>query len=349
MSTRFRPTSPDDAAAIAQLMQQVFGMDSDHPGLDAKQMAWKYWRKHPEWEGSRGFVVERDGNILAHGSVIPLRCAWGGLRLKLVELVDWVAQPNSTGAGIALLKRVAQAAEGMFIAGGTEMTQKILPALGFRESASATNFALPLRPLARLRADSVDSWKPLARFARNTIWKSRAASAISPGWKTRRIAPAGLAAAPFPMPRPSGRAAAVFERSVPAIAYMLECPAAPAEFYLVERNGVVCGYFILTLALAQCRVADAWLESNLQDDWQALYQLAASAAKAHPAVTEIVTVAGDRASAQGLALAGFRPRGQVALRFLIPKIEPPAEIRYQMVDNDAAYLYDGEGEKLFWT
>lgn len=347
MGSLFRPSSPDDAGAISRLMQQVFGLKPDHPSLGADQMAWKYWRDYPEWNGSRGFVMERDGDILAHGSVIPLRCSWAGGSVKLVELIDWVAQPKATGAGIALLKRVAQTAEGMFIAGGFEMAQKILPGLGFRECASETYFALPLRPLARLRADSLNSWRPLARFARNTLWKYRAASAVSAGWRIRRIAAADLANAKFPLPQSSGTDAAVFERSVRQIAYLMQCPVTPVEFFLVERHGAACGYFILTLAWGQCRIADAWLDSKCADDWQTLYQLAARAAKAHRSAVELVTVAGDKIAAQGLKQAGFQPRGQIPLRVWAPKAQLPAAIRYQMIDNDAAYLHHGTTE--LWT
>ena len=73
MSSQFRPTRPEDGAAIAQFMQLVFGMKPDHPSFDAQQMRWKYWREHPEWEGSRGYVLEGDGQIVAHGSVVPDR------------------------------------------------------------------------------------------------------------------------------------------------------------------------------------------------------------------------------------------------------------------------------------
>jgi hypothetical protein len=346
MSSVFRRSSPADAGAISSLMQQVFGMRADHPAFHPEQMDWKYWRDHPEWDGSRGFVVERDGAILAHGSVIPLQCAWAGRRIKVVELIDWVAQPKATGAGITLLKKVAETAGGMFIAGGTEMTQKILPSLGFRESARATRFALPLRPLARLRAESVSSWKPLARFARNTLWKTRAAATPAPGWDTRRILSSDLANLQFPTPHATARIA-VFERTAPGLAYFLECPVTPAEFHLVEEHGVMRGYFILTMAFAQCRIADAWVETDRSEDWAVLYRMAARAAKAHPDAAEVVTVTGDQTAAQMLAAVGFVPRGQVALRFWIPKTDPPAEVRYQMLDNDAAYLHDGS--VVFWT
>ena len=309
-------------------------------------MDWKYWRKHPAWEGSRGFVMEREGEIVAHGSVMPLRCAWGDRRLKMVEWIDWAAQPKATGAGIALLKEVGQSAGGVFIAGGSEMARKILPALGFRKISSATKFALPLRPLARLRYESFDSWRPFGRFGRNVLWKLRAGSTAAPGWSARRLPAAELAKAPFPTPHPTAKAA-VFERSAPELAYFLECPVTPGEFYLVEQRGAVRGYFILTLAFAQCRIADAWLESDSAEDWEALYRLAAGAAKAHPGIAEVVTAAAEVTAVRALTQLGFAPRGPLPLHFWLPGASPPADVRYQMLDNDASYLHSGKAE--FWT
>lgn len=309
-------------------------------------MDWKYWRRHPAWKGSRGFVMEREGEIVAHGSVIPLRCAWGDRRLGVVEWIDWAAQPKATGAGIALLKEVGQSAGGVFIAGGTDMARKILPALGFRKISSATKYALPLRPLSRLRYESFNSWRPFGRFGRNVLWKARASSTDAPGWSARPLPAADVAKTPFPTPHPTTKSA-VFERSAPEIAYSLECPVTPGEFYLVEQRRAVRGYFILTLAFAQCRIADVWLESDKVEDWGALYRLAASAAKAHPGIAEVVTAAADVIAVQALRQVGFAPRGQLPLHFWLPGASPPADVRYQMLDNDAFYLHDGTPQ--FWT
>ena len=341
MSSQFRPTRPEDAAAISQFMQRVFGMKPDHPGLDVQQMRWKYWREHPEWEGSRGYVLERDGQIVAHGSVVPLTCAWDGRRLKMVDLIDWAALPGNPGAGIALLKNVSKLVDGVFIAGGTEMAQKVFQSLGFRDCEPATPFALPLRPFARFLQDREPIWKRAARLARNAFWKAESLGLVQNGWTARRLAAADVARQQFPMPQARAQAA-FFERTAAGISFLLDCPVTPAEFYLVAKDNSVAGYFVLTRAVTQCRIAEAWVEPGRPEDWQALYRLAVHRASQRPQVTEIVTmVTNDAAAREGLRQCGFRPRGQTPLRFSIPGGSYPRDIRYQMVDNDSAWLHDG--------
>ena len=274
----------------------------------------KYWRTHPEWERSRSFVMERDGGLIAHGAIVPLWCDWEGQRLKMIHVIDWVAKRDSTGAGIVLLKRIGQLADGLFVAGGSEMTEKIVPVLGFRDSADATRFALPLRPFARLRSDPARSWKPAARCARDVLRMTRVHLGVTPGWGARRVQPADLATVQFPTPRSMNREA-LFERAPAGIAYLLGCPAAPAELYLVERDGSPRGYLVLTLAVTQCRIAEAWVEPAEAADWHALYMLAIREAKSHREIAEISTVASTTTELQALQRAGFRPRGQVHLRF----------------------------------
>jgi hypothetical protein len=123
-------------------MQLAFGISPDSPLLCAEYMDWKYWRPHPEWEGSRSFALEWDGNIVAHAAVIPLRCAWGGRRLKMVHPVDIVARPKAPLSGIALVTNMAHLAEGIFDSGNSDIANKILPVFGFQESARAAMFAL---------------------------------------------------------------------------------------------------------------------------------------------------------------------------------------------------------------
>jgi len=343
MISQFRATGPADAGAISLLMQQVFGMTPDDAVIDAQQMDWKYWRAHPGWEGSRSFVMEREGEVTAHGAVVPLTCVWGDRRLRMVHLIDWAARRNSTGAGIALLKRIGQMVDGIFIAGGSETALKILPALGFREIGKATRFALPLCPLAKLLDDSFGSWRPFARFARNLFWNlfwkmMRSSSRISPGWRVRKLSAGELAGVQFPARK------TLFERTVPEIAFFLACPAAPAEFYLVERDGAPRGYFVLSMAVNQCRIAEAWIES---DDWRTLYMLAIREAAANRNIFEIATAANNEMEIQALKEVGFKIRGQIPLLLWTPGGSGPDSIRYQLVDGDAAYLHDGRN--AFWT
>jgi hypothetical protein len=347
MSSQFRPTRPEDAPAISLFMQEVFGMAPTHPGLNARQMHWKYWRDHPEWDGVRGYVMERDRQIVAHGSVVPLNCAWQGRRLKMVDLIDWAAKPANPGAGITLLKRVSQMVDGVFIAGGTSAAQKVFDSLGFREITKATVFALPLAPLSRFLSEPELSWKGPARVARNSIWRMRASTTPPKGWTARRLSPEGVTKAGYPTPHARAQAA-VFERSPAAIAHLLDCPAAPAEFYLVEKNGSICGYFVITHAIAQCRIVEAWVEPGSVEDWQALYSLAARQATRSAQTMEIITmVTNDDAAQEGLRRSGFRACGQSPLRFSLRGGTYPEDIRYQMVDNDNAWLHDGTTG--YWT
>jgi len=345
LSLKFRPTDPSDADAISRLMQQIFGIPSGHPGLRAAQMDWKYWQRHPKWEGSRSFVMERDGELVAHGSVVPLSLAWQDRRYRLFHMIDWAAKPDSPGAGRVLLRNAGKLCDGFFVAGGSDMTQKILPALGCRQSVSATMFALPVRPFVRLRDDS-RSAKSVARFGRNLLWKMRARSIMPPGWNVRRVPREQLATAEFPTPHPRG-AEAVFERTAEDIAYLMDCPVAPVECYVVEKNGVARGYFVLTVAIRQSRIAETWVDSREIGDWRALYLLAIREASARREIAEIVTVGSTPHESEALKQAGFQPRGEIALRFRLRDKSVPEIARYQMVDGDAAYLHDGSSS--FWA
>jgi hypothetical protein len=330
MKSHFRSTVPGDAGSISRLLQRVFGMPPSHPGLSFEQMYWKYWREGPDWPGSRGFVMERDGAVIAHGAVIPLMCEWADRRLRLAYLVDWAAQRDCTGAGIALLKRVGQMVEGIFTVGGSESTQKILPALGFQMVGTAIRFILPLRVLARL-PDSFRSPRSAARLARNLVLSvRRGRPGITPqGWDARRVPLVELGAVRFPTPHASG-ATAVFVRSATAIGDLLECPSAPAEFYIVEHEGLARGYFVLTLAGRQGRIAEAWVDG-----------LAIREARAHRHIAELVGIASTSVEAQAFRDTGFPTCGRFPIRLWMRDGRIPEAIRYQMADSDAAYLNDG--------
>lgn len=346
MSSRFRPTEPGDAEAISRFMQLVFGMAPDHPGLGLRQMEWKYWQPHPEWDGVRGYVMERDGLVVAHGSVVPLTCLWGDRRIRMVDLIDWAAHPDHPGAGITLLKKVSQMVEGVFIAGGTEMAQKVFRSLGFRESNPATKFALPFRPIRRFFADPEPGWKRPARVFRNSAWLAKARMGVPDGWAVRPIGAGDLESSQIPMPRPSAQAA-VFERNSRNIGFVLNCPATPMAAYAVSHGNRICGYFVLAYAVRQCRIAEAWIEPNTPENWDFLYQIAAKEAQKRSEILEIITVlTHDQAAREGLSRAGFRPRGEIPLRFSM-KGDYPVDIRYQLADNDSGYLHDGT--TAYWT
>lgn len=345
MSSTFRPTTPGDASAIVNLMRKVFGMAADHPGLQRAQMEWKYWRPHEGWEGSRSYVLERDGEVTAHGAVMPLSLVWGERRLRVVHLIDWAARQDRPGAGATLLRRIARSADGVFTAGGSEEALRVTPAFGFKPSPPARRFALPLRPMARLRHDGLRSWKPAARLARDVWRRLRAGVAAPGGWNAVRLREDQI---PDPLPGIQQKVPyAYFERTTADVRHLLRCPAASGAYYRVEHGGDACGYFVLIRTPAQCRIAEAWVNPGTEKDWLALYRLAAATALGEGGAVELIAAAGPGIEAEALLRAGFHDRGEIALRFLMADRSEVGAVRHQLADGDGTYLHDGRAS--FWS
>lgn len=346
-TSQFRATSPLDAAAITDFLERVFGIEPGLPVVDPRQLQWKCWEARPDWPGSRGYVITAETGILAHGCVVPLWCQCEDRRLRVINWIDWAADPKSVGSGVTLIKRVGRLVDAVLIVGGSETAQKILPVLGFKVCGQATGFVRPLRPLRRL-AGQEPTWRLGAQFARSALWSWQAPRARVPGWEVRRIEPGELASAEIPWPKPAP-GAAVFERTAELMRYYLRCPVAPMELYAVAKEGSVRGYFLLASAPAQARIVDFWTDSGDRRDWQALVQLAVLQARQNRSIAEVVSMASDAVTIQSLLDCGFHARGSAPIRLLAcgGSALPNGPIRFQMLDGDAAYAHIGRPK--FWA
>ena len=348
MKSEFRSTSPRDAGAISAFMQRVLAIGPEHPVIEPRHLHWKNWEDRPEWSGSRGYIITRENEIVAHGTVVPLGFEWEGKRWKVVYLIDWAADPKSVGSGVSMMQRVGYLADAVLAIGGSEMTQKILPTLGFQIRGEVTLYALPLRPLKRLARETKLDLRSGARFARSMLWWLQTPSGRVDGWEAHRIDPDQLAqtAVPWPGRKPE---IAFFDRSAEAMSYFLRCPAAAMEIYVVTKAGSIRGYFLLVFAVAQARIVDLWTDSADREDWRTLVQLAVRTAKQHSEMAEVVSMANDSLTCQGLLDCGFHTRGTAPF-FLRPRAGsdfPAVPIRFQMIDGDEAYRNCGPND--FWA
>ncbi len=58
---------------------------------------------------------------------------------------------DSSGSGVTLMKQIGKLTDAMFAVGGSELTQQILPIIGFKECGTIViQYAWPVRPLLRL-------------------------------------------------------------------------------------------------------------------------------------------------------------------------------------------------------
>lgn len=347
MKSQFRDTSPGDSPAVAAFLQRIFKVDPGAPLIAPRHLHWKCWEDHPGWAGSRGFVMAKESEIVAHATVVPLSCVNGQQRLRTIHMIDWAADPASVGSGVTLLKRIAQMVDMVLVVGGSEMTQKVLPALGFKTCGEVTRFARPVRPLRRLAGQKFNL-RAGAQFARSLLWWLQAPSVRTQGWVARRIALDRLESTTIQWPCP-GEGIALFERTAETVAYFLKCPAAAMEFYSVAKDGSGRGYFMLAYVPGQARIVDFHVDSADREDWRILVQLAVSEASRNPAVAEVASVGSDPVTRQALVDCGFHARGNSTLRLLPGKgVELPAgPIRFQMIDSDAAYLHANKNS--YWA
>lgn len=343
MSFEFRSTSPDDAAAVSAFLRKIFGMTPQNPTIEPRHMRWKYWEDWSDWPGSRGYILTKDGDIVAHGAVVPLTCRWGDRQIKVVRVIDWSADAQTVGAGVNLMKRIGRMADAVMAVGGTEMTLRIFPALGAKQFGMVHLYARPLRPFRRIAAENRVDWRVGARVARSLLWSLKAPSTVPDGWVARRITPDELSLV-FPRPRPTP-GAAVFERSTASLSYYLRCPSVPFELYSVEKDQKPRGYFLLATVGHQVRIADSWLDSTGAEEWRALHLLTVQQAYGHADAVEVVTMSSDGVTRHSLESCGFHHRGSLEVQLFDSSKRglPEGDLRVQMMEGDSSYLNDGSG------
>jgi hypothetical protein len=337
-----RPSTPADLPGIVALLAQA-GL---RPNVEPQDLHWKYWEPRADWQGPRSFVLTDGSTILAHGGIIPGSYAWESHRLRTLHVIDWAASPREIGAGVALMNYLGQQAEALLAIGGSAETMQILPHIGFRAFGVAVGYARALSPLRLLRDPGQRTWRLLPRFARSVSSKLTLHPA-PPGdsWLARRIAGDELERISVVLPIPT-RSTGVFERTAGLFSYALACPIAPMHLYSVERAGRVRGYFMLVSAPGQVRIADCWVDSDRALDWRAMIHCAVEEAGRDPHAAEVVIWASDPLLAECLRASGFRARNEtpILLRSANGAAVPPAPMRAQMLDNDAAYLHVGRSE-----
>ncbi len=322
-------------------------MAPGNPTLEPRHMRWKYWDEWSDWPESRGYVLTQNGDIVAHGAVVPLTCLWEDRRIKVVRVIDWGAQAQTVGAGVMLMKRIGQMADAVMAVGGTEMTLRIFPALGAKQFGMADCYVRPLRPFRRVLAESKIDWRVGARFARGLHWSMQAPSSVPAGWTARRTSPNQLSTI-FPRPTPT-LGTAVFERSTASLSYYLRCPSVPFELYTVEKDGTPRGYFLLATVGRQVRLVESWVDSIGTEEWRAVHLLAVQQARRHSDALEIATMSSDAITRHSLQACGFHHRGSLQLHLLDTSKRglPEGDLRVQMMEGDSSYLDDGSG--VLWA
>jgi len=341
---QLRPTSESDATAISRFLHRILAQPAPDEDRAAAHMGWKYWCPRADWTGSRGFTVQHRGAIVAHGAAWPVRLRAPGHDVPAVHVIDWAADSSYPGAGIWLMRQIVAKVPLAIATGGSEMTRRILPLIGFRPHGELAWFARPVRPVAQALTASDRNWKFPARVARNAWWR----------WSTPLRAPSGWSASPLDprhvpdwlWPRPSDTTV-VGARDGDFYRYVTNAPSTPHRLFGLKTRGKLVGYFCVAFGRHVARIADLWLPSAAADDWGAAFQTAAVVAARPTSVHEVTAWASTRLGRDALAHAGFRQRDSTLLSVRGDmSVLAGRTLHVQMLDSDASFLSSGTSSYL---
>lgn len=314
------------------------------PNAEPRELQWRYWQERADWKGPRSYVLTDGTGFLAHAALIPLGCEVDGRHLDAAHLIDWAARPSEPGAGAMLFRQLLQVVDAFIDVGGSEASLQVLPILGFRECGKATGYVRSLRPLRLLASESRPSLRLMARVARSALWSMGAPRPTQAARCSVRKVSIDRIRELAPIFAKAQRAPLAFERSEALLVYMLNCPIAPMECYLVERSSGPVGYFILASVGSQARLVDIQSQSDAPVDLRAVIQCAVCQAGRNAAAAELATWGSDPLLSQCLEECGFHPRFNLPIWVRSGRTEfSPASLRVHLMDSDAAYLHEGGG------
>ena len=336
-----RPSTPEDAAAIVELMRAA-GLE---PHNDPRHLYWKYWQQRLDYSEPRSFVMTDGRRLLAHVAVVPGAFRYGDTRVRVAHMIDWAARRDAAGAGIRLAKQVAHMGDFALATGGSDYTRKIFPMIGYVECGRISGYARTLSPFGILHRPIPSRWKLLPRIARSLFWSFAAPKADMAPWRTRRIEMDEIERIDLPLPSPMpGKV--IFERTPALLRHALACPIVPIELYGIESGGSMGGYFMLSYAPGQARIIDMWIASEDPADWRALVHAAVKQARSRKGLAELIVWSSDPSLSQIFDECGFHDRLSLPASLRPPENTaiPRDIMRVQMLDSDAFYLYFGGNE-----
>jgi hypothetical protein len=270
----------------------------------------------------------------------------GGKTITGVYPIDWVASKGIPGIGASLLRQIGTLADVCCCIGGTESAQTVIAHTGFVPSGKMKYYSRPLRPWKQLCTHQEKNWKLPVRFARNLVWAARSGSQSPARWTAECIQPQDVPSCLFPF---SNADFIACRRTPELFQYLFSCPVARYELHIARKDGAPRGYFLLSYTPGQARVADSFVLTNEEEDWKALYKLAASVAHANGSAAEIKAASALEPGQRGLEAAGFRVHEALPIMLFDPKnlLSDVPPIHLQMIDNDFSFLHQGRPE--YWT
>lgn len=273
-----------DLPEIGKFLTRIYKFESTHPLADPKLLEWKYLSPRPGWKGSRSYILEKNGRIVAHCGVCPATFHLpDGSFVESLTMTDWAADPSAPGAGIMPFRKLMGMASAPFVVGAIA-TRQIVLALGFRQVGEALTYAAWLRPWREFRVRPLTQRSAL-RLAHGWTHPIRDAKGTGTSWDFLRVPKFNDSLQPILSRK--NRSWTACERTLADLNYLLEYPHLEMAGFLLLRQGQTAGYFIVGKAAWEARVLDLVVDSEDADDWKRACRVITKAIQPDPEVCRI--------------------------------------------------------------
>jgi hypothetical protein len=335
--------TPAEQPEIRDFLLKIFEADLDLNSFRPEVLHWKYFAPHPDWQGSRSYLLKNDGKIAAHASVWPIRLTNAGPETKGIHLLDWAASKSTPGAGIQMVRRAAEMGDVLIAIGGSAYTREILPKFGYKRGGELKRYVYVPRPWKQLRTSRRYNWKTPLRFLRNAASTIKRIPEPPSGWQATQVARFDASIEQI-LERPSIALRPRSIRTAAALNYVLDCPAAKFTGFAVSDGKRPRGYFVLVKVGRQARIADIQVDADHPQEWGPICRLAARVACQDPDVCEVIVGTSRTEVGESFEQLGFWARRIEPIFYYDPRklIDPAVRFELSLIDNDFAFFYNPE-------
>jgi hypothetical protein len=334
MSGTLRPTEQNDLPALSKFLVRAYEFDAADFHFDLRVLEWKYLFPRAIIPGCRSFILERDGSIVAHAGLCPVsfRLPAGEIVISQ-EIVDWAADPATPGLGVMIYRKLMQMAPASFVVGGAPVTRKIVPRMGFRHIAEAPTYAAWLRPWQEFQTRRPRTLRSFLRLLHGVSHPVRNRTDRGPGFESVPVTAFDNSIQPV---LNTSRPWTVCQRSVADLNYLLQCPHLKIRAFLLKREGMIRGYFVLAKSTWEGRILDISIDSNDANDWTEAYSAVTTAALLDPEICRIRTLATVPLLNQALQSSGYwcQYKDPIVLYDPNAKLTNALPLSFQYADGD---------------
>ncbi len=335
----FRAIELRDIPSLSELLARAFRLDLSHPNVATKLLEWKYLSPRPGWTRGRAYLFEKNGSIVAHCGTWPVRFQFpNGASIESFTIMDWASYPPLSGAGgVRLLRRVMETTPTSFLVGGSDITRKLLPRVGFRQVKEAAMYSASLRPWREFHRGAITG-KSARRLLQGWRFKARSTQQTNPHWECVRVDEFDDSVQPIL--NNSKRSWTCSRRTVADLNFLLQCPTVKVQGFLLLHRGKIAGYFLMAKSTWEARLLTLIVDSEDAEDWSCACRLAIREMWLDGNICRIRALATLPILCQALLQSGYRYQDRQPIFLSDPShaLESAPTFAFDLFDGDSGLL-----------